>query len=265
MSQFSAWRRGFYLALSRELLYRLNFVLGRVREFVVFGTLFFAYQALPQGIGGYTQSELLSYVLLGALCSSPLFVYGMHQMAQEINDGEFTNYLLRPLSYCGYWSARMLASRVLIGGAGLLSLIALLLMVRHTPIFFQTDLRGWIQCGALLLGSIVFVQILDFMGASFSFWMPRAHGPRWMITVLVQLLSGAYIPLDLFPGFLKNIFVNLPFSLLLYGPIKAWIHPLAQTEFLRLLLVQWIWIGIGLVLLTLIWKRGVKTYEAYGR
>ena len=265
MSQLGAWRRGFHLALSRELLYRLNFVLGRMREFVVFGTLIFVYRALPTGIGHYSQDQLLSYVLLGALCSAPLFVYGMHQMAAEITEGEFTNYLLRPLSYFGYWSARMFASRFILGVAGIFALGIMLFLFRGQTFFFQTDVRGWMQCGMLLVGSIIFVQILDFIGASFSFWMPRAHGPRWMITVLVQLLSGAYIPLDIFPAIIKNTLVNLPFSFLLYGPIKAWIHPLTTPDFLRLLSVQWLWIVISMIGLAIIWRRGVKTYEAYGR
>lgn len=265
MSHVGTWRRGFSLALQRELLYRLNFFLGRIREFVVFGTLIFVYRALPQGGGGYTQAELLSYVLLGSLLSAPLFVYGMHQMAAEITEGEFTNYLLRPLSYFGYWSARMLASRLLLGASGLIAVVLLLAFFRHTPFFFQTNPAAWIQCAFLLFGSLIFVQLLDFLGTAFSFWMPRAHGPRWMITVLVQLLSGAYIPLDLFPAIIKNTLVNLPFSFILYAPIKVWIHPLSWFDFFRFAVPQWFWISSTVFLLSLIWKRGVKRYEAYGR
>lgn len=265
MSELRAWRRGFHLALSRELLYRLNFVLGRVREFVVFGTLLFVFQALPQGSGGYTQPELLSYVLLCTLLSGPLFVYGMHQMANEITEGEFTNYLLRPLSYFGYWSARTLASRVLLGGAGVIALTILLVCFRHHAFFWQPNPWGWIQCSILFLGSLLLVQLLDFIGTSFSFWMPRAHGPRWMITILIQLLSGALIPLDLLPMAIKNTLVNLPFAYILYGPIKVWIHPLPFAEFLSLLLKQWTWIAVGALALSFVWRKGVKRYEAYGR
>jgi ABC-2 type transport system permease protein len=265
MSELHAWRRGFHLALSRELLYRLNFFLGRVREFVVFGTLLFVFQALPQGSGAYTQPELLSYVLLSTLLSGPLFVYSMHQMANEITEGEFTNYLLRPLSYFGYWSARTLASRALLGGAGIIALAILLLCFRHHTFFWQSNPWGWIQCGILFLGSVVLVQLLDFIAASFSFWMPRAHGPRWMITILIQLLSGSLIPLDLCPVTIKNTLVNLPFAYILYGPIKAWIHPFALPDFLSFLLKQWLWITITYITLLIVWKRGVKLYEAYGR
>lgn len=265
MSALGVYRRGFSLALSRELVYRVNFLLGRVREFIVYGSLLFLFQAIPQGLGRYTSEQAMSYLLISSLLSAPLFVYGMHMMAGEIADGDFTNYLLRPLNYFGYWASRLLASRALLFFGGLIELFILILLFAQGKFFIQTAGIAWVQVIVLFIGSLILVQLIDFIGALLSFWTNRGHGPRWMMTIFIQLLSGAYLPLDLIPPFIKRLLFLSPFPTMIYGPVKAYLGQLSPHECWILLLTQWIWILFFGVSVFILWKRGVRIYEAYGR
>ena len=265
MSALGVYRRGFSLALSRELVYRVNFFLGRVREFIVYGSLLFLFQSIPQGLGRYTSDQAMSYLLVSSLLSAPLFVYGMHTMAGEIADGDFTNYLLRPLNYFGYWTSRLLASRALLFFGGMIELLILILLFARGNFFVQNSGIAWIQALLLLIGSLTLVQLIDFIGALLSFWTNRGHGPRWMMTVLIQLLSGAYLPLDLIPSSFKRLLFLSPFPTIIYGPVKAYLGKLSSHEFMILLLTQWIWILLFGASVFILWKRGVRIYGAYGR
>lgn len=262
MSFLGPYRKSFVLAWSTQLSYRVNFVIGRLREFVVYGAMLLLYSALPQGSGVYTQAELLTYALVGSLFP---FVYGMHTMAEEIASGDLTNYLLRPINYFGYCISSILAQRSLLFLGSLLQLGVLVWLFSFDAFAFQTQLVPLVQFTILALGSLALIQSFDFMGGLFSFWTNRGHGPRWLITIFIQFLSGSYIPLDTFPESIQRALAWTPFPSLLFAPLKAYLGHLNTTEWLQTLLVQWAWIAVFVLIIRLLWKHGLRTYGAYGR
>lgn len=265
MSALGTYRRGFSLALSRELVYRVNFLLGRVREFILFAGFLFLFRAIPEGFNGYSSEEAIRYILISACLSAPLFTYGMHSIANEIVDGDLANYLLRPMNYFAYWTSRLLATRTLLIFGGIFQVALLILLFGQDLSLIQTKALPLIQCGILFLGSLALVQLIDFTGGLLSFWTNRGHGPRWLMTVLIQFLSGAYIPIDLLPHPIKQALLLTPFPSLLYGPIKAYLGKLSHPEFTSLLFTQLIWIILFTLLVSHLWKKGVRNYGAYGR
>lgn len=256
---------GFKLALSNEFIYRTNFLIGRLGEFVAYAALLYLFHALPQGAGGYDSTRLLTYVLGAALMSSVLFVYGMHSIADEITDGDLMNYLLRPIRYLSFWIARVAATRVLSLLTGIMGVGVLLLLIPRVNLFWQSNFLTIIFSVALVLGSLCIVQLLDLIAGLFAFWADRSHGPRWMVTVLILFLSGAYFPLDLFPAWVQTVLSYTPFPLLLFAPLKVYLGQIPQEDIPQLFILQGIWIVLFLITLLTVWKKGVKGYAAYGR
>ncbi len=265
MKGFGKYWMGFRLALSNELIYRANFLFGRARELIVFGALLFLFRTLPHGIGAYNQPRLLTYTLAAAFVSSLIFVYGMNGISMEIADGDLTNYLLRPIHYFGFWAARLMANRLLLLISGTLAVLILFFLFRATPFFWQTNFWMITESFALLVGSLCILQLLDFIGGALSFWTDRAYGPRFLITVLVQFLSGAYVAIDLLPSWIQTVLNATPFPSLIYAPVKAYLGDLSAAGFWHALLTQCFWIVLLTLFLQLLWQRGVKSYEAYGR
>lgn len=252
---------GFQLALSNELIYRVNFLFGRVRESVVQIALVFLYLAIPSGVNGYNQDNLLTYLVIGALISSMIFCYGMNTIANQIAEGDLANFLLRPISFLGFWSACMAATRSLLILSGFIQVGLLLILFPqislpspsvHTLPYFIVS----------MVSAVILVQIIDFIGGISSFWTGRTYGPRWLITVLVQFMSGALLPIDAMPKVVQKILNITPFPSLIATPIKIY---LGATDFAQAILVQWIWIVVLGIVLAILWRRGVKTYQAYGR
>jgi len=66
-------------------------------------------------------------------------------------------------------------------------------------------------------------------------------------------------PLDMLPDFWQKIILLTPFPYLLYVPLKVY---LGQNYSL---IPQLAWVMILAFLAQLIWKKGIKSYEAEGR
>lgn len=256
---------GFRLAMARELTYRANFLFGRLRELIIFSALLFLFQAIPNTIGGYDHDHIATYFILGTFLSSLVLVFGMHNMAGEIADGDLTNYLLRPINYFGFWFARLAATRCLTVVVGIFQIIILLVLFPSIHLVRPTSTHIVLATLVMFFGGLITVHILDFIGATFSFWTHRGHGTRWLIMVLIQFLCGAYLPLDLFPKIIQDILLATPFPSIVYLPIKTYLGDLTSPMIVHAIIFQWVWNLILGTLCLLLWKRGVKTYEAYGR
>lgn len=263
--RYKPYLAGFRLALSTELVYRLNFIFGRLRGLIVFIALLFLYTALPHGAGAYDQAQLATYAIVSAFVSALLFVFGMNNMANEIAEGDLTNYLLRPVNYFGFWAARMLASRTLLLMSGICEVFILITLFPAFRFVWQTNVFTLFWFVLMTLGAIVIVQLFDFIGATLSFWTHRSYGPRWLITILVQFLSGAYLPIDILPSSIQRILAMTPLPSLVYTPAKIYLGTVPSDGMLRLFTIQLAWIFILGCVLAAIWKRGVQRYEASGR
>jgi ABC-2 type transport system permease protein len=265
MPLLGPYLKSFQLALQTQFTHRVNFLIGRVREFVVYGAILLLYLALPQGSGNYSQQELLTYALMSSLLGSTAFVYSMHKISDEIVEGDLTNYLLRPIHYFGYWTSRLLAERALVFLGGILQTGLLIWLFSSASFFVQKNPIILLQTSILYIGSLVLIQLFDFIGGTFSFWTNRGHGPRWLITIFIQFLSGSYLPLEALPGGIKTILSWTPFPSILFAPLQTYLGHTSTSLWITHVLTQWLWIGILFLLLRFLWQRGIKTYSAYGR
>lgn len=265
MSTLGTYKVGFHLALARELVYRFNFVFGRLRSLLVFVALIFLYQALPNGVQGYSQQELIGYLLLSTWVTSVLFSFVMDHVANEIVDGDLTNYLLKPLHFFGFWTARNLATRCLLAISGVAEILILLVLFPLTQFSPPASVVGIGSFLLLFFGAFCLFQLADFIAGILAFWTDRSFGPRWLVMIALQFCSGALIPIDIFPDWFQQIVRWTPFPYAMFYPLQAYLGNLEGSSFLSVLGIQWAWVVVlGLVLFWL-WKKGVKKYEAYGR
>lgn len=254
----------FRLAMARELMYRANFVFGRLRALVIFCALIFVFRVFGQHTTLYTQQELSTYVILAGAMYMVFFVYTMDSIANEIVDGDLINYLLRPIHYFFYWFCRIGAMRalnILAAVAGL----AFIIIATSSSFLFQSDAYALIQFAVLLVGALAIITLIDFLAGCLSFWTYRSFGPRFLAMIGIQFMSGAYSPLDLFPHWIQAIYFTTPFPSIVFVPISAYLGRMQVSEFLGALGMQLAWICILGMLLILLWKRGIRTYEAIGR
>lgn len=246
--------------------YRLNFVMWRIRVMLQLITVYVLWFALlPAGdqLFGYTQSTILTYVLGTAVISSIVFSSRSFSVGDEINKGDLSNYLIKPMNYFTYQFARDIGDKGLNIIFSIIELTILILLLKP-PLFIQTnpELLG-LAFLAVLLGILLFFCCNLLLGM-IGFWSPEVWAPRFIFMTLLMFFSGGLFPLDILPDKIYRIFEFLPFGYMMYFPLKIYLGQLTMSAIMQGLMVSGLWVFILFGIVELIWKKGLKGYAAYG-
>lgn len=251
----------------QTVAYRLNFVMWRFRVFLsLISTYFLWFTLLPTGkaIGSYTQATILTYILGGAVLYSIVLSTRVGDVANEIIQGDLSNYLIRPVNYIGYYFAKDIGDK---GMNILFSLfeITIFFLIVHPPFFLQTNI--WILV-AFLVSTIAAICInfsLNMMLSFIGFFSSEAWAPRFIFYILLTFFAGSIFPLDILPKWLFLFLNALPFSYLLYTPMKIYLGQLSLQSTLISLAIGISWAIALFFMVHILWKKGIKLYGAEGK
>lgn len=247
--------------------YRFNFFMWRVRNVFQFLTIYFLWFSIMPTTGnlfGYSKDLMLTYIVLTTLVSAIIFSTRTQEIAENINSGDLSIFLLKPFSYFKYWYSRDIGDK-LMNISFSLGEIAFIFWFLHPPLYLQTNpyLILLTLIGLFLATNLHF--FISFMLSLVGFWSNNVWGPRFIFYTLIGFLAGGIFPLDILPGYLFNLMQLLPFSYLVYFPIKIYLGQLTNQQILSGFFVSSIWIIASYFLLVFFWKKGLRTYNSYGR
>lgn len=221
---------------------------------------------IPEGTRflGYEQSEMLTYILATVIVSSVVLSNRSQDIGDEINKGNLSNYLLRPINYFGYWFSRDMGDKIM---NVLFSIVefGILIAILKPPLFIQTDLFTILLFIVVLLLAVVLYFFINVTLGLIGFWSPEVWAPRFIFWVTLGFFAGSYFPIDILPKSMFKLFELLPFSYLIYFPIKIYLGQLGSFEILRGMLILTAWIGISFAFLLFVWRKGLRVYTAQGR
>ncbi len=255
-----SWQNGF--------VYRLNFILWRVRSVIVILTVFFLWTALFQSnhiLFGYTRAQMLTYVFLVLILRSVILSLKSFDIAGEIQDGKLSNYLIKPLNYHLYWFAVDISDKILNILFSILEIVVLYLILKP-PLFFQGDPTTIIAFIFAVVGAMLLYFILGNASSNLSFWLPgNAWGFWFLLFIFVELLGGVTFPLDVLPKNIYQIVMLLPFPYLIYFPANVYLGQIQGAALWQGFIVMSIWIAILVFAVRFEWRKGIVIYEAQGR
>lgn len=249
------------------LEYRLNFlleILGSILLTIVILFLwFFLYKQNPSSFSGqYNLKEIITYLIGANLLVSFFLSSQGDDINDDIKEGTVSNFLIKPLNPLFYWFFRDLAHRLqgfflAILGYGVIIAVG-----------FQYLLVPSLYSLLFTFVAIVFANILHYLLFSIfsllAFWLDQTWGFRFVMRVIMEIATGAIIPLNLIPGLFGQIFQVLPFQFLAFFPMQIYLGKISLPTILSGILQEIFWLGILIGLAVLIWKRGLKHYSAVG-
>src|SRR6266702_1535966 len=121
--------------------YRLNFATWRVRMVIRLLTTYFLWDVLLRqnnSFFGFTHATILTYVLMGSLLDSVVFSSRSYGIADDINNGDLSNYLLKPMNYFLYWAAKDIGDKAM-NVAFFTFEFALFYVIIRPPFILQTN------------------------------------------------------------------------------------------------------------------------------
>ncbi len=251
----------------QTVAYRLNFIMWRFRVFLsLISTYFLWFTLLPQGksIAQYHQATILTYILGGSIVYSIVLSTRVADVAEEITQGDLSNYLMRPVNYIGYYFAKDIGDK---GMNILFSFIEITIFFLsfRPPFFIQTHMWNVVGFIAAIIIAICINFSLNMILSFVGFFSSETWAPRFIFYILLGFLAGTLFPLDIFPHWLFLVLNALPFSFLIYTPMKIYLGQLSLQATLVSLGGAIVWALALFFLMLFLWKKGVKLYGAEGK
>jgi ABC-2 type transport system permease protein len=267
-------RYGFVLLTSarQQWVYRAELAMRAV-QMVLFMGVFVALWTAAFGISGRTELEGYSlaavvwYLAMTetiTLSSSRVFV----EISQAVKAGDLAYTLARPLSYPLYQVAYSLGNSA---PRFLLNLITASAVVGlgtgHPPIVGGVEGAGSLPGLFAFLGMAALALVLDTLVSVLigllAFWIEEVMPAFWIYQKLLFTIGGLFLPLEMFPEWLRRVAVWLPFQFIAYAPARAFVA--FEPRFvLRAAAGQVAYIVALGALVALVWGRARKRLVVHG-
>lgn len=212
---------------------------------------------------GYDFNALITYAVVAMIYSRLTWMTPEYGVMENIREGTLTKYLVQPMSYFGYYWASRIGFRtfsVLVTVPFILVLVALL----HNYLLVPDSASHWVLFIATMpiAGAIQFSfgMILGLI----SFWILEARYFQFFKGALLGLLGGAVLPYAFFPHAVQTIFSYLPFKYLASFPLDIYLGRLSTSAILTGIGIGMIWIVVFHIVTTIMWRRGLKRFVAFG-
>jgi len=256
----------FKISWENSLVYRLNFVLWRVRSVLQLLLVYFIWWTVFQSqneIFGYTQSSILTYILAAALIRAIVLSSRVSDLMNQINDGSVVNFLVKPLGVIKYYFVRDFADKLLNISLVILE-IGLIILFLRPKILIQTELNIILLFILASLLGIILYFCISFVISLLAFWMENSWGPLFLLMIFLEGFAGGLFPIDILPKNIFNILMLTPFPYLIYFPSKLYLGTLNNLQIIFGFLILSFWV-VGLwFIMNWALKAGLKYYTAVG-
>ena len=238
------------------------YMIGRLLEPTVYLVVWTTVATARGGsVGGYSPADFAAYYIVLMLVNQFTFTWIMHEYQYRIRSGTLSAVLLKPIHPIHSDLADNLGYKLIT--AVIIFPAAAFLYWLFDPVFNTTvSLLGLFAFAMVLAYLLRF--LLEWSLALISFWTTRNESFNQMYFLLGLFLSGRIAPLDLLPDWMRTTADILPFKWAVAFPVELVLGRLSDTEIMDGLMIQTVWLIVGLILHRVVWWRGIRKYSAVG-
>lgn len=250
----------------RHSTYRLAIAAGiftnTVFGFIKAGVLFGAIAAAGGEIEGYGTKQAATYVWLGQALLAPVAMYAWSDIADRVRTGEIAIDLARPVDLqLSYWARDLGRATLALPTRGLPPLVlgALLMGIAYPSSWTAYPL------GLVSVALGISVSFMCRYGVNLiSFWTLDVRGYLNLYVLLLGLLSGFYLPVHIFPVWLREIAFASPFPSMFQSPVDVLSGRVVGAAALQVLGVQVVWLALLIALTRVMLWRGTQRLVVQG-
>lgn len=263
------YRTIFFMGINDSMQYRLNFTLGLISAVFPIVIQMFIWKAVYSRnynsvIYGFTYNQMILYTLLSALVSKFVASDGFeYEINEDIKNGGLNKYLIKPVSYSKYRISGSLGRKTP-QSTILLIVLLIVLAVSSVALGQSIDIVRFV----LFLISMCFATLLNIVMiyciSTAAFWLSDSGSFFLISSLVVNVLSGGIFPLEIFGKTLNAVFDFLPYKYTIYYPVTIINGKLEAKYILLIIGMQTLWIFLLLNFSKLLWRIGMKKYNAVG-
>ena len=258
----------FDIGLQNTFVYRWNFLLRSLFAFVPLAGTVFIWRAIFEQrtttVAGYEYHSMIFYFMLTMLADNLVTpTEDEWQIAADIREGQINAFLTKPMNYLGYRISLFLSYRLLYTLVTIVP-IALVFWWFRGFIVLPRDPLAW-PLAALSLVMAGFLQFfIAYSLAMLAFWILEISTIVFILYSFEYFLSGQIFPLDIMPPALQSALKWLPFTYELFFPVAIFLEKVRGAQLWTGLAIQASWLLVAWSVARLMWRRGVRHYQAVG-
>jgi ABC-2 type transport system permease protein len=237
-------------------------MIGRVIEPLIYLVVWTTVAATRGGrVGGFDAADFSAYFITLMLVNQMTFSWIMWEYDYIIRTGMFSFRLLRPIHPIHADIADNLAYKILT--LVIIIPVAFILGWIFPPNF---NVQIWALLAAVPALFLAFLVrfLIEWSLAMAAFWTTRLNAINQAYYIILLFLSGQFAPLSLLPEPLQQVATILPFRWLIAFPVELTLGRLRPGDAVIGFVAQGIWLIVALVMLSIVWRAGVKKYSAVG-
>lgn len=261
-------KKYFYI-LKMQVMSNIQYIMDAVFGFVSYAIIIFIYLNLwgyiysdpNELINGYTMKQMIWYVAMTEILWMSLGGRNLcKKIVREVKNGEIVYKINKPYSYIGYCIFNHL-------GDFIIKFIVYIILGFTLVYIFLGGLPNisFISIALVLLSSVLATLISMLLIISIgllSFFMEDSTPFYWIYSKFI-LVIGTLFPIEFFPEIVRPIIRFSPIYVVSYGPAKLLVD-FSYSYALNILIEQVIYVCIGLLLCTFVYRRGVKKINVNG-
>lgn len=228
--------------------------------FLIAYVLVAVYRQRPE-VGGFDLVDALTFTFVAQGLIMVVGMFGDAELAARIRTGDVVADLYRPVDLHAWWAA------VAYGKAGFYAVF------RGVPPFVVGALvfplrlpspASWAWFGVSVLAAIAVGFGWRFLLGLSAFWLLDDRGPASLGALVAVFLSGMYVPVVFFPGWLETLARSLPFASMLQVPVEVFLGRHTGAGAARAVAGQVAWAVVLAVLGRVVLARAVRRLVVHG-
>ena len=205
---------------------------------------------------------LTTYLLLVSVVALLTSSWTTQHLSASIRLGGLSSWLVRPCSTHLAQLANNLGEK-LVKAAVLLPLLAVLAVPFRDELRLPGGIGRWDAFAVATVLAAALAYLLDVAIGSLAFWFEDTAGVDRLRALGSRVLSGAVLPLAMFPASTQGFLDVQPFRFLVSFPIEVLLLE-DRSGVARGFVLQLGWLAVVALATVALWRRGLRSYQAAG-
>lgn len=248
-----------------ELEYRSYFLFWAFIDSLPFLIMFFLWRFIYTDqsiVAGYDLSQMITYYFLVFVIERLASSYMDWNLAMRIKDGQFAQFMYRPLPHRLYYLATSTAQRVT--RIFITTPVIILGALIFRKYLIGTTAANVVPFLAAIILAWAISYLLGYVFGYFAFWMEKANAVLYFRWSLVYYLSGQFLPLNIFGATAYEIIKWLPFRYIIGFPIEIYLSKFTASELYLGFGIGLFWVAALFTIERIMYARGIKKFKAVG-
>jgi ABC-2 type transport system permease protein len=213
-------------------------------------------------VDGVTLSDMTTYAVLAGAVMAWEWERLLNTIGTQIKTGDVAVFLLKPLSYplmlfaseCGNFAFKMIS--------------VVLPVAVVAGLFYGLSPPASLAHGLMFIGfwavAFAILFLCAALGGLVAFWLMTAFTLEWLLSAVLSILSGSFIPLWFFPEPIEAVIRYLPFAWIGFHPLSVYLGKVSVAEAGMLLAIGAGWAIVLGVAVALLWRRAALRIVVQG-